>query len=202
MELNKKKPTHRLFHSFCTFPKSHFESQVAGEVVVLMLRQHPIVFVPWALHGLLALFILVFLNFFIPSDIVGGFQRLYLNLSVIVFILSYYWFRFLSYFFNVGIVTTRRMLDIDFSSVLFKEVSETRLDRVEDISAHTSGYVASMVNYGNVFVQTAGDIDNFEFHRTPNPGDVVRIINQLIAYESKHHIGPFHTSSANPAKPL
>ncbi len=153
---------------------------------MLVIRAHPILLVPWLVNGLLLLVGLVLFNIYVPSLWhLTTMQLLFLNLSVVVFILSYYWFHFLSYFFNVGVVSNRRILDIDFSSVLFKQVSETRLERIEDITASSGGYVASLFNFGNIYIQTAGETVNFEFLDAPRPGDVVRIINELAARRAR-----------------
>lgn len=177
---------HTLFHSFCIRPQCRFESQLQDESVVLVIRAHPILLVPWLVNGLLLLIGLMLFNIYVPSLWrLSTMQLLFLNLSVVVFILSYYWFHFLSYFFNVGVVSNRRILDIDFSSVLFKQISETRLERIEDITASSGGYVASLFNYGNIYIQTAGETVNFEFLDAPRPGDVVRIINELAARRAR-----------------
>jgi membrane protein YdbS with pleckstrin-like domain len=171
---------HTLFHSFCIRPNCRFESQLQDELVALVIRAHPILLVPWLLNGLLLLIGLILFNVYVPNVWeLTSIQLLFLNMSVVTFILSYYWFHFLSYFFNVGVVSNKRILDIDFSSVLFKQISETRLERIEDITASSGGYVASLFNFGNIYIQTAGETINFEFLDAPRPGDVVRIINEL-----------------------
>ena len=177
---------HTLFHAFCIRPNCTFESQMSGETVILVIRAHPILLVPWLINGLLMLVVLILLNIYLPLIwVMSAVQMLFMNLSVVVFILSYYWFHFLSYYFNVGVISSRRILDIDFSSVLFKQVSETRLERIEDITATSGGYAASLFNFGNVHIQTAGEMLNFEFINSPRPGDIVRVINELTVRRSK-----------------
>ncbi len=193
---------HTLFHSFCIRPQCRFESQLQDESVVLVIRAHPILLVPWLVNGLLLLVGLVLFNIYVPSLWqLTTMQLLFLNLSVVVFILSYYWFHFLSYFFNVGVVSTRRILDIDFSSVLFKQVSETRLERIEDITATSGGYVASLFNFGDIHIQTAGEAVNFEFLHSPRPGDVVRIINELAARRAREVASSASHHSAKSLEP-
>ena len=76
-------------------------------------------------------------------------------------------------------MTNKRILDVDFYSILYREVSETRLTKVEDITSKTGGYFGSLFNYGNVFVQTAGSEVNIEFLNVPDPANAVKIINDL-----------------------
>lgn len=173
------KPSHALFHSFCIRPDAHFESQVADEQIVLLVRAHPITQLPWIINGLFLFILLVLLNVLFSSYLSIN-QILFINISSVVFILSYYWFKFLSYFFNVGLVTQNRVVDIDFHAVIYKEVTEARISNVEDITAKSGGYFASLFNFGNVFIQTAGTHVNIEYNNVPKPSEIVKIINQTI----------------------
>lgn len=173
------RPRHELFHSFCVLPKLEFESQVSGEQTVLLLRAHPITQLPWILNGLFLFVLLGLLNILFAASFTAA-QELFINVSLGIFIFAYYWFKFLSYYFNVGIVTQSRVIDIDLHAVIYKEVSEAQLKNVEDITAKSGGYIPSVFNFGNVYVQTAGAHVNIEFDNTPRPAEVVKIINQLL----------------------
>lgn len=105
---------------------------------------------------------------------------MFTNIFGFAVLLSYIWFNFLNWFFNVGVVTTLRIIDVDFTSVIYKEVTETRLDRVEDITSKSGGYFESFFDYGNVFVQTAGKDTYIEYMNVPKPSEAVRIIDELI----------------------
>lgn len=176
MENNNQ--SHHLLHSFCTYPGVKFETQQAGEMVVLVLRAHPVTQIGWIVNSLI-LFILLFVLNFIMPQIFNVNQILFINIFGIVIILSYAWFNFLSWFFNVGIITNRRVIDVDFSSVIYKEVSETRLNRIEDITSKSGGYLQSYFDYGDLFIQTAGTQENIEFIKVPHPSQAVQIINSL-----------------------
>lgn len=177
--MENTKPSHSLFHAFCTYPNAKFESQIPGEQITLLVRAHPITQLPWVLNGLLLFILLILLNVLFSSAL-SRIQTIFVDVAAVVFILSYYWFKFLSYFFNVGVLTQGRIIDIDFHAVIYKEVTEAQIKNVEDITAKSGGYFASLFNYGNVFVQTAGAHVNIEFDNVPRPADVVRIINESI----------------------
>lgn len=173
-------PYHSFMHAFCVRPKSaRFESQMSGENIILLLRAHPITQLPWIINGIFLFILLILLNILFSAYLTQT-QIFFVNLSSVVFIFSYYWFKFLSYFFNVGIITSSRVVDVDFAAVIYKEVTEAQLKNVEDITAKSGGYFASLFNYGNVYVQTAGAHVNIEFDNIPRPSVAVRIINQLL----------------------
>jgi DNA integrity scanning protein DisA with diadenylate cyclase activity len=79
------------------------------------------------------------------------------------------------------------VVDIDFIHLLYKEFSEARLNKIQDITYKTGGILATLFNYGNVLIQTAGELPNFEFELVPHPDQVVQIIGE-IAEKSKNSL--------------
>lgn len=162
-----------------------FETQLEEENVILFLRQHLVVLVPPLLIGILLLiaptvlfpFLLRFspLPFALPVGylIIG---TLFWYLSAAGFLLA----SFLKWYFNIYIVTNERVVDIDFVHLLYKEFSETNLGSIQDISYRSGGLSEAFFNYGDVFIQTAGERPNFEFTAVPNPNRVVETISQLM----------------------
>ena len=47
---------------------------------------------------------------------------------------------------------------------------------------------ATMFNYGNVYIQTAGEAENFVFRNVPNPHHIREEIVRLAEEDRKHHI--------------
>lgn len=169
---------HKYLHSFCLNPHTRFETQEEGETVVLVLRAHPVTQIPWVVNSVVILVLLIILDLFLSNVLTLG-QIIFTNVFVIAVILAYIWHNFLLYFFNVGVITNKRILDMDFFGILYREVSEANINRVEDITAKSVGYFGSVFNYGNVFIQTAGALVNIEFISVPAPGEAVRIINSI-----------------------
>ncbi|MFZ5534625.1 MAG: PH domain-containing protein [Patescibacteria group bacterium] len=173
--------------SFAVSPEGiSFETQEKEEKVILFLRQHLIVLLGPALLVLfLALAPIVFfpllfrfltLPFVVPvSYIVVGTAFWY----VVTF--GFALMSFLRWFFNIYIVTDKRIVDIDFIHLLYKEFSEARLDRIQDISYKSSGIFSVFFDYGDASVQTAGgDMPNIEFLAVPKPAKVVEAISELL----------------------
>jgi hypothetical protein len=173
---------HYLLHSFCLYPKVRFESQSPTEQVILVLRAHPITQLAWIFNAFAFFVILVVANIFIPQFFNVG-QILFFNMFIIVMIFSYMWLNFLNWFFNVGIITNERILDVDFYNILYKEVNATRVFKVEEVTTKSGGYFGSLFNYGNVFVETAGAEVNIEFKNVPRPTQVTTIINDLVTHD-------------------
>lgn len=183
MENNNKKGS--VFYSYCQNPKVKFDSQEEGEKVYLLVRSHPFTQIGWILTSVLLIISLFISNFFIPNFL--NFEQILLfNLFFIIFIFSYIWFNILNWYFNIGIITNKRVVDIDFYAVLYKEITNAQLGKIEDVTIKSGGFIQSLFDYGSVFIQTAGTEVNIEFVDIPHPSDTVQLINKLL---SKRH-GP------------
>lgn len=162
-----------------------FETQEETEKVILFLRQHLVVLVPSVLLvvflALAPIVILPFVERFIPIPldipsryVIVGMAFWYV-LTFGVALTS-----FLRWFFNIYIVTNIRIVDIDFLHLLYKEFSEARLEKIQDMSFKSGGISAAFFNYGDVYVETAGETPNIEFLAVPNPAKVVETISSLL----------------------
>lgn len=83
---------------------------------------------------------------------------------------------FLFWYFNVYIVTTKNIIDVDFHSVLFKNIDVAPLRNIEDVSSSMGGILQAVFHYGNVFIQTAGTSRNIDFISVPKPHQVADFI--------------------------
>lgn len=187
--------TSLLSHSFSAFhfmPESvRFETQAAGETIILLLRKHWITNLFWLIISFLLillplLFSPLFMRVTLPS---------FMTFSLIIFILliwylvtfSYVLVNFLLWYFTVSIVTNERIIDIDYVNILYKKFAETRIARIEDVTERTGGFVKSFFDYGDVYVQTAAKEAEFQFVEIPHPEKVVQIINDLMGKAEDEH---------------
>lgn len=159
-------------------PAVQFDIQHSREQVFLLIRSHPITQVPWILNSIGIVLITGVLNFFVPLVLTAP-QIFFLNFFGVGIASLYAWVSFLKWYFHVGLVTNERIIDIDFTNVLFREVSIAQLVDVEDVSTSSVGYIGSLFNFGDIDVQTAGTKTNVEFHNAPDPATIIRTIDEL-----------------------
>lgn len=176
----KNVKTKVLFSSYCSYPKHvDFESREQDEEIVLFLRKHPITNLRWIFIGVLMIFaplmlkVLPFLSF-MPSNfqfiaILGWY------LITSAFLLE----NFFTWFFDANIVTDERIVDIDFKNLIYKQVSDTNIDKIQDVTYKMGGAARAVFNYGDVLIQTAGEVPNFEFLGVPNPDKVAKVLQEL-----------------------
>ncbi len=182
--LQNASPTTNPLSSFCVLPENMtFDVQHANESILLVLRQHFIVNTGWIVAS-------VFFAF-LPS-LVGLFPHLVFLPPSFVHVLFLAWYvilfgfvlqRFVVWYYNVCIITDERLIDVDFYSLLFKRVSEAKLEHVQDITGASGGVIQSFFDYGDVLIQTAAEVPEIEFERVPHPDLVAKLVSELIDKE-------------------
>lgn len=165
-----------------------FDSQLADETILLLLRRHPMTQLGWVgavlvMLVLPLLFSYVNLLSFLPSQFHWA-ALLGWYLLVTGFALE----SFLTWFFNVYIVTDERIIDVDFYSLLYKNISSAKIDNIEDITATTGGALGSIFNYGTIKIQTAAAVGEFEFEDVPQPDKITAFLNELLVEEEQEKL--------------
>ena len=188
--MRREQPSRNPFDAFAPKPLMiySFDSQLDGENVLLLLRKHPITQVPKLLMIVVMLLIPSFFSqvgFY--SQLTGNFQTAILLFWYLI-VVGYSLESFLTWFYNVYIVTDERIIDIDFLSLIYRNVSAAKLDKVEDITAVTSGAVQSIFNYGTVQIQTAAEKSEFEFEDVPQPTKVTQFLNEMLVEEEREKL--------------
>jgi uncharacterized membrane protein YdbT with pleckstrin-like domain len=86
---------------------------------------------------------------------------------------------FLNWYFNIYIVTDKHLVDINFVSLLYREVVSSRLDDVQNVASKIQGIMESMFNYGDVLIETSGETKNLTFSNVAHPDAVADRIQDL-----------------------
>lgn len=162
-----------------------FDSQLEGEYVLLLLRKHPITQVKKILLVIgMILAPLLFTKSGLFSSLTGSYQTATLIFWYLL-TLGYAFESFLTWFYNVYIVTDERIIDIDFLSLIYKNVAIAKLDKIEDITAVTTGAAQSMFNFGTVEIQTSAEQREFEFELVPQPSKVTQFLHEMLVEEER-----------------
>lgn len=178
-----------ILSAFATNPQNvNFSTQDYGEQVLLMLRQHPVTQIRWIAIATLLLFVPVILDFigflyFLPANYnIAGLIGWYMLVG------GYVLESMLKWYYNVYIITDERFIDIDFDSLLYKNISAAKIDSIQDVTAEAKGVLAAFFDYGHIYLQTAAEKREFEFLNVPHPQRIKKIINQLILEEEQEKI--------------
>lgn len=165
-----------------------FESQQDDETVLLLGRRHFITNFGWITTICFALVIPLFWGEFPFLKALDGNTLVSLTMLWYLALIFFGLQSFLMWFYNVYIITNERLIDVDFTGLLSKTVNVCQISRIEDVNYTQKGFLASMLNYGDVIAQTAseqktpdsvGESSAFTFEFIALPDKVASVISQL-----------------------
>ena len=175
----EKKAQGRL-SAFNYLPKRvDFETRDKEEQVILLLREHPLTNFSWIFIVVLMIIAPIVLSIFPLLTFLPQEFQLIAVLGWYLITTAFLLENFLTWFFNVNIITDERIIDIDFFNLIYKQVSDTNIDKIQDVTYTMGGVARTLFNYGDVFVQTAAEVPNFDFLAVPNPDKVAKILQDL-----------------------
>ncbi len=182
-------PSANPLRAFAAKPiNTSFATQEAEEQLILLLRRHPVTQVAWVFFAIVAALIPVFFDpgsFF--SFLPGTYQvaiTIAWYLAVIAFSLQ----SFLTWYFNVYIITDERVVDVDFISLLYRNITSAKISNIEDVTSTAGGALQTVFDFGLVTVQTAGSKPEIEFEDVPHPNMIVELFNELILEEEQEQL--------------
>lgn len=172
-----------IFTSYCELPPNiTFENQEEDENILILLRRSFITNIGWLIFSFILALIPFFLTQFLPTILLKiPFHYVLMGiLFYFLLVLSYIFVSFITWYFNINLITNKRIVDIDFEELVYKNVAETKLSLVQDVSYTQVGAIRTLTDYGDVLIQTAGAIDNFDLTAVPKPERVVNVVEDLI----------------------
>jgi len=161
-----------------------------GERVIRSVRKHWIIFtvrlLPYLILALLPLLLPVavqMLSAAIPSFADVGPSPLW------QFALGIWWLflwigafnTFVRYYLDQWVITTTRIVDIHQYGFFSRQVSSFLLDRVQDVTTTVDGFLATMVGFGTLNVETAGRTEQFQMMGVANPEGLRDLIMREVA---------------------
>lgn len=170
-----------------------------NEYVVRMARRHwfrPVVETFFLLFSLLIPIVVTSVVLSLPIETaelgnVGALSIIFV-LSWLFIVWNLAFVIWTNHYLDVLVVTNKHIIDIEQIGLWSREISTLDLDKVQDISSKTQGIVASMLNYGDLEIQTAGSITNFIVKGIESPDSIRQEINtQISAREDRSISAPF-----------
>lgn len=175
-----EKPRRAILGAYCVYPAgAKFINQQEDEEIVLLLRAHPITNLGWILMVLLMLLLpSILLSTGMFATVPGKFifvGRLVWYLMTFVYAFE----KFLYWYYSVFLVTNERLVDIDFTNLLWRDITYANLNHIEEPRSVTGGFIRSLLQYGNVWITTASEEPTIEAISVPFPDKAVDIISRL-----------------------
>ena len=158
-----------------------FPGQETDERIFVYTRRYFFAFLPTAFL-ILAMIVLGSSLFYIISSINNNFSNnnlILLSSAFTLFMLLFALIEFFDFYFDVYIVTDRRIVDIDQYRLFNRSVASLSLEDLQDVKANTKGFFPTLLDYGDVLIQTAGTANNFLFEQVKHPNEISSMIIDL-----------------------
>lgn len=179
------KPVH-LFTTYCPNPQGvSFAEQEDDETIILFLRRDFITNVPWIAATIALLFIPFLIRFIFISTNFSLFtlpDRLSFPLIIFYYliVIGFVFANLVSWFYNIGLVTNKRGVDIDFLDLATINVATASLPDIKDVEYTQAGFFQSFFDYGDVRLRIEATGEVFVFEKVPRPTEVAGILSNLI----------------------
>lgn len=141
------------------------------------------------LAGLPALFGSIMVNLY-PALLDGEISYPLLVLAAsgyTLFIWLFLFFSFIDYYLDIWVITSERIIDIKQEGFFSRTVAELKLFQIQDVTSELKGFFQFIFRFGDVHVQTAGEVQRFIFSQVSDPEGVRDIIIKL-AEHKKHEV--------------
>lgn len=176
------------------FKKFHFKGQKEGEKILLIVRRHWFNITRQFIYIFLAFILLLAALVYLPGlfDILkttSGYLLFLLLLNfaaLLIWIISF--IVWIDYYFDVWIITSKRVVNIEQRGLFIRHVSELEHENVQDITTEVKGFIPTMLNYGEVFIQTAAKKERFLFHSVPDPYYIKDLMMNLQKMQAKKEV--------------
>lgn len=163
----------------------HFPDQHADEKILKVVHRHWFVIVfQFFIISVALLFIVgsfFFMSRLYPEIVkaLGSSVIMFLETTFILFIWFYAFLVWIDYYLDVWIVTNERIINIEQNGLFSREISELRLENIQDVTTQVGGFLPTMLNFGYVYVQTAAEKERFVFEQVPDPYGIKNLVMQL-----------------------
>ncbi len=179
------------------FHLDHLPNQRQNEHVILFLRRHWITVLGIVCVACLLVIIPIGIGYFFQSTLktwlsdplIGPLM----SIIAIIYLLSTWLFAFLAftdYYLDTWIVTNERIINIEQEGLFHRTASELDLAAVQDATAEIRGMSQTLLGYGNVFIQTAGEQGRFHFKNISHPEHVKELVTQLVEEDKQRILYP------------
>ncbi len=158
-------------------PRLSADAQILepGEHIVTVLHRHPIGIIAIYIETLVGIIAVIALTLFLAPNFLdnmsGQTYRLFLACVVLAIALAALILFVATYIYRQSrlIVSDKSLIQIIQRGLFIRKISRLSMSNVQDVTAEHSGILQTILGYGTLTVETAGEEDNFVFPYCPSP---------------------------------
>lgn len=167
----------------------HHQTTPVSSDDLLVYRRHPANL--WGPAALTILVVLMTITFaiilstasFIPVPFIVLYAGVFIFLAF-----SYFFMYWLFWYLDIWVVTKDKLIDSQLITFFLYRRSELDLRQVQDVKHSIVGTLASLLNYGDILIQSAATSGSFLLMSIKNPGEAVDKIKHLVDAASKTQV--------------
>ena len=152
--------------------------------LVLLVEILPLIL--FLIIGVIAAIVIFFVSFSLPeivTEIIPGLADVKMRLLILYFIsigMIIIWqialVIFANYFLDCWIITNERTIHTELKSLFGRILSSIPHTKIQDITVNINGIIPTLLKYGDLQIQTAGQFNEFIFKQIPEPYKTKEII--------------------------
>jgi len=102
---------------------------------------------------------------------------------------------------NKIVLTNQHFIQITQTGLFGRTLSKLSLDELQDVRGSRKGVFGTILNYGEILIETAGNEENFFFRPAPDPLNIAEKINDTHEYYEREYHPPTGVDNTRPAQP-
>lgn len=163
------------------FKNTHFDGQETDEKVLRVVHRHWFDILLQYIPIIVVVFIMIISANITPwmfPEFWRGASVFFWFFETMLAMIIWVWAAliFVDYYLDVWIITDRRVVNVEQKGLFVRRVSELRYQKIQDVTAEIEGFFPTILDYGDVFIQTAGEKPQFLFHNVPRPSEIKGIL--------------------------
>jgi uncharacterized membrane protein YdbT with pleckstrin-like domain len=92
---------------------------------------------------------------------------------------TFIFFVWIDYYFDIWVITSEKIINIEQKGLFMRSLSELKFEKIQDVTVEVKGLLPTILNYGDVFIQTAGEKERFIFRQVPDPYKIKDLVMSL-----------------------
>ncbi len=154
---------------------------LSDEKIIIYIRKHWLFFVlqliPLVLGAILPIVFPSVLRLFLPTyldSIQNAVWALYGMWLIVVWVWMFELWT--EYYLDVWVLTNKKIISADQRSLFNRHMSTLELEKIQDITVEVDGFIETMLGYGTLRVQTAGEMREFVMNDAAHAEECKQII--------------------------
>lgn len=177
-----------------------------NEKIYLIKRRHPFIIITGLFFTLLICFLIIIGIFYIlfsstPEWLYNLISMIpfftvtnikYLALFILSLLLLILWqssfIIIADYYLDCWVITNQRTIHTELRGLFSRFYSTVPNNRIQDVTSDIEGFFPTLLNYGNLYIHTAGAFKDFVFRQIPEPGKTKDILLKVLNHQSEENI--------------